>query len=337
MYTVLREFSTCDNMFISEMKLYIDTENKTKKKEIATTSLKRCQRMQLLISKQTKEKKKQNPSFPSEQQTTQLIWRIKHLTRLIEETEDVFYLETSSQLIFKPKINFSSSLFDNRRGSVEPDSISSQQQKETITSNKAKSKSMPSQKSSLKPRNHRNSHVAMSLFSAPISEKHIKRRTNSGNIRALTRRSSSMSISRTIKYNKNVSRDIRSAAAAVLFVFGRTNSRNRVELIDLLTKGDYINHLATLPNGDIILKSLYSSANSNMEKIDKKYFVHLLQQAVDGDQTNLSLLRPKSMPSSGLLPLTDESMSLQRSSLSSTSSVSNSKSKRSRGGSHSHR
>merc|ERR1712028_138194 len=90
------------------------------------------------------------------------------------------------------------------------------------------------------------------------------------------------------------------------------------------------------PNGDIILKSLYRSANSNMENIDKKYFVHLLQQAVDGDQTNLSLLRPKSVPSTGLLPLTDESMSLQRSSLSSTSSVSNSKSKRSRGGSHSH-
>lgn len=53
-----------------------------------------------------------------------------------------------------------------------------------------------------------------------------------------------------------LSSQIRSAAAAIMFVFGTDTARDRRGLFTSLSTGDYIHHVSTLPGGAQLLKIL---------------------------------------------------------------------------------
>ena len=96
----------------------------------------------------------------------------------------------------------------------------------------------------------RNSVVHTSLFSSVDSSLVLK---NNGQQR-VTRRGSTMNAlsggksRKRMSYTPGTSRDVRSAAAALMRVFGTAGTtRNRHDLYISLTSGEYIEHVHTLP------------------------------------------------------------------------------------------
>ena len=96
----------------------------------------------------------------------------------------------------------------------------------------------------------RNSVVHTSLFSSVDSSLVLK---NNAQLR-VTRRGSTMNAlsggkhKKRVSYTPGTSRDVRSAAAALMRVFGTAGTtRNRHDLYISLTSGEYIEHVHTLP------------------------------------------------------------------------------------------